>query len=48
MPAVSLSIFGGVGSQFFDNNGNVLCGGKISTYRGWHHNAIGYVHVKRR
>jgi hypothetical protein len=32
MPAVSLSIFGGVGAQFFDNNGNVLSGGKIYTY----------------
>ena len=33
MPAVSLSIFGGVGAQFFDNNGNVLSGGKIYTYQ---------------
>ena len=32
MPAVSLSIFGGVGSQFFDNNGTPLSGGKIYTY----------------
>lgn len=32
MPTVSLSIFGGVGSQFFDNNGNPLFGGKIYTY----------------
>ena len=32
MPAVSLSIFGGVGAQFLDNNGNVLSGGKIYTY----------------
>ena len=32
MPAVSLSIFGGVGAQFFDNSGNVLSGGKIYTY----------------
>jgi hypothetical protein len=32
MPAVSLSIFGGVGAQFFDNNGNPLSGGKIFTY----------------
>ena len=32
MPAVSLSIFGGVGAQFFDNNGNPLTGGKIYTY----------------
>jgi hypothetical protein len=27
MPAVSLSIFGGVGAQFFDNNGIPLVGG---------------------
>lgn len=32
MPVVSLSIFGGVGAQFFDNNGNPLSGGKIYTY----------------
>ena len=32
MPTVTLSIFGGVGSQFFDNNGNPLSGGKIYTY----------------
>lgn len=32
MPAVSLSIFGGVGAQFFDNNGVILTGGKIFTY----------------
>lgn len=32
MPTVTLSIFGGVGAQFFDNNGNVLSGGKIYTY----------------
>lgn len=32
MPTVSLSIFGGVGSQFFDNNGNPLSGGKIYSY----------------
>jgi hypothetical protein len=32
MPAVSLSIFGGVGAQFFDNNGVILTGGKIYTY----------------
>jgi len=32
MPAVSLLIFGGVGAQFFDNNGNPLSGGKIYTY----------------
>ena len=32
MPVVSLSIFGGVGAQFFDNNGNPLTGGKIYSY----------------
>lgn len=32
MAAVSLSIFGGVGAQFFDNNGVPLSGGKIYTY----------------
>ena len=32
MPAVSLSIFGGVGAQFFDNSGVILTGGKIYTY----------------
>ena len=32
MPAVSLSVFGGVGAQFFDNSGNMLSGGKIYTY----------------
>jgi len=32
MPAVSLSVFGGVGAQFFDNNGDMLSGGKIYTY----------------
>jgi hypothetical protein len=32
MPAVSLSIFGGVGAQFFDNNGVILSGGKIYSY----------------
>jgi len=32
MPAVSLSTFGGVGAQFFDNNGVILTGGKIYTY----------------
>jgi hypothetical protein len=30
--AVSLSAFGGVGAQFFDNNGAPLSGGKIYTY----------------
>lgn len=33
MPAVSLSVFGGVGSQFFDNNGVILTGGKIYSYQ---------------
>ena len=32
MTVVSLSIFGGVGAQFFDNNGNPLSGGKIESY----------------
>lgn len=32
MPIVSLSTFGGVGAQFFDNNGDPLTGGKIYTY----------------
>jgi hypothetical protein len=32
MSAVSLSAFGGVGAQFFDNNGVILTGGKIYTY----------------
>lgn len=32
MPTVSLSIFGGVGAQFFDNSGVPLAGGKIYTY----------------
>ena len=32
MAVVTLSIFGGVGAQFFDNNGNPLSGGKIYTY----------------
>ena len=32
MTTVSLSIFGGVGAQFFDNNGVILSGGKIYTY----------------
>ena len=30
--AVLLSPFAGVGAQLFDNNGNVLAGGKIYTY----------------
>jgi Pectate lyase superfamily protein len=30
--AVFLSPFGGVGAQFFDNNGNILAGGQIYTY----------------
>lgn len=30
--AVNLSAFGGVGWQFFDNNGSPLTGGKIYTY----------------
>ena len=32
MTTVSLSIFGGVGAQFFDNNGIPLSGGKIYSY----------------
>lgn len=32
MPQVYLSLFGGVGAQFFDNNGVILTGGKIHTY----------------
>ena len=32
MATVSLSIFGGVGAQFFDNNGIPLSGGKIYSY----------------
>jgi len=32
MPTVTLSIFGGVGAQFFDNNGVPLSGGKIFSY----------------
>lgn len=32
MPTVSLSIYGGVGWQFFDNNGDPLTGGKVYTY----------------
>lgn len=30
--AVTLSLFAGVGAQFFDNNGNPLSGGKIFSY----------------
>lgn len=30
--AVNLSLFAGVGAQFFDNSGNVLTGGKIYSY----------------
>lgn len=32
MPVVTLSIYGGVGWQFFDNNGDPLSGGKLYTY----------------
>ena len=32
MPQVFLSLFGGVGAQFFDNNGVILTGGKIYSY----------------
>lgn len=32
MPQVHISAFGGVGTQFFDNNGVVLSGGKIYSY----------------
>jgi len=32
MPQVFLSLFGGAGAQFFDNNGVILSGGKIYTY----------------
>lgn len=32
MTTVTLSIFAGVGAQLFDNNGDVLTGGKIFTY----------------
>ncbi len=32
MTTVSLSVFGGVGAQFFDNNGVPLSGGKIYSY----------------
>lgn len=33
MPTVTLSIFGGVGAQFFDSSGNPLTGGFIYTYQ---------------
>lgn len=33
MPTVTLSIFAGVGAQFFDNSGNPLTGGFIYTYQ---------------
>jgi len=32
MTTVNLSIYGGVGWQFFDNNGNLLVGGLVYTY----------------
>lgn len=32
MPSVNLSIYGGVGWQFFDNNGDPLVGGRVYTY----------------
>lgn len=32
MTTVTLSIFAGVGAQFFDDSGNVLTGGKIFSY----------------
>lgn len=32
MPQVYISAFGGVGTQFFDNNGVILSGGKIYSY----------------
>lgn len=32
MPAVTLSIYAGVGAQLFDNNGTPLSGGKLYTY----------------
>lgn len=32
MPQVHISAFGGVGTQFFDNNGVILSGGKIYSY----------------
>lgn len=33
MPTVTLSIFAGVGAQLFDNNGDLLSGGKLYTYQ---------------
>ena len=33
MPIVTLSIFGGVGAQFFDNNGDPLSGGLVYSYQ---------------
>jgi hypothetical protein len=33
MPTVTLSIFGGVGAQFFDNSGDPLTGGLIYSYQ---------------
>lgn len=33
MSTVTLSIYAGVGWQFFDNNGNILSGGKVFTYQ---------------
>lgn len=33
MPVVTLSIFGGVGAQFFDNSGDPLTGGLIYSYQ---------------
>ena len=32
MASYTLSPIGGAGSQFFDNSGNVLSGGKLYTY----------------
>lgn len=34
MPTVNLSIYGGVGWQFFDDNGDPLSGGLVYTYAG--------------
>ena len=33
MASYTLSALAGAGAQFFDNNGNVLSGGKIYTYQ---------------